>query len=250
MSQVLYGELGDTFAMWAALNNTSGSGDDGATPICRVRKAGDAASGAPTYSPTPALLTHANYQNGAYEILIPATTGNGFVLDGVYGVFFTATVSAQNPLGVVGSITLGKLQTAKDLGVLLETTIASVITQLAITTAEGSDANDEYTNCQMTIEDTDNPLRIARTYPVAYVGSSRTFTLALPTTTFTAAIGDRVRVYKDTHAAVLASAAAMANVQARLPTTLNNGMIPADIQRVRNQALQGDGSEANPWRPA
>jgi len=250
MSQVLFGELGDSFPMWAALNNTSGSGDDGATPVCRVRKAGDAASAAPIYSPTATLMTHANYQNGSYEIVIPATVGNGFVADGAYGVFFTALVSAQNPVGLVGSITLGKLQTARDMGLLLETTIASIITQLQMTTVDGSDQNDEYTNCLMTIEDADNPFRVSRTYPISYVGASRTFTLALPTATFSAAVGDKMRIYKDIHPAVLASAAALLDVQNRLPTTLNNGVMQADIQRVRNQALQGDGSEANPWRPA
>lgn len=39
------------------------------------------------------------------------------------------------------------------------------------------------------------------------------------------------------------------DIQSRLPAALNNGCIPADIQRVNDTEIQGDGS-TTPWGPA
>lgn len=98
-----YGALNDTFYFWFASNDTSGSGDDGASPAADVRLAGAAVDAAPVYSPTPTLLSHVDYPAGAYEITIIASVANGFAADNTYAVFSTLAVDLQNPTGFVGS---------------------------------------------------------------------------------------------------------------------------------------------------
>lgn len=101
-----YATLGSTVYFWFAGNDTSGSGDDGASPAADVRLAGAAVDAIPVLSPTPVLLTHANYPAGCYEVAIAATTGNGFAINNTYAVFCTLAVDAQNPTGFVGSFDL------------------------------------------------------------------------------------------------------------------------------------------------
>jgi len=98
-----YAAIDDTVYLWFAGNDTSGSGGDGASPAADVRLAGAAADAAPVYSPTPVLLSHANYPAGAYEIAIAATAGNGFATGNTYAVFCTLAIDSQNPTGFVGS---------------------------------------------------------------------------------------------------------------------------------------------------
>ena len=98
-----YASIDDTVYFWFASNDTSGSGNDGATPAADVRLAGAAADAAPVYSPTPVLLTAAGYPPGAYEVAITASAANGFAADNTYAVFCTLAVDAQNPTGFVGS---------------------------------------------------------------------------------------------------------------------------------------------------
>jgi hypothetical protein len=103
-------ELEDTVYFWFASNDTSGSGNDGATPLADVRLAGAAASAAPVLSPTPSLLSHANYPDGCHEVSVAATTANGFAVDNTYGVFCTLAVDSQNPTGFVGSFSTFPIQ--------------------------------------------------------------------------------------------------------------------------------------------
>jgi len=98
--------LGDTVYFWFGANDTSGSGGDGASPAADVRLAGAAADAAPVYSPTPVLLSHANYPAGCYEVAIAATAGNGFAAGNEYAVFCTLAIDSQNPTGFVGSFSL------------------------------------------------------------------------------------------------------------------------------------------------
>ncbi len=98
-----YINMDDTVYFWFGANDTSGSGGDGATPLCDIRLAGAAASAAPVYSPTPALLTNAGYSDGCHEVAIAATSGNGFAAGNVYAVFCTLTIDSQNPTGFVGA---------------------------------------------------------------------------------------------------------------------------------------------------
>lgn len=113
MSAIIqHAELGDTVYFGFASNDTSGSGDDGATPLYDVRLAGAAASAAAVLSGTPTLLTHANFPNGAHEIAIAATTANGFATDKTYLVFASITADVQTPTFFVGMFTLGLLWTS------------------------------------------------------------------------------------------------------------------------------------------
>ncbi len=99
--------LEDTVYFWFGSNDTSGSGNDGASAGVEVRLAGagagDAAMGG---SHTVALLSHGDFPNGCYEIAVIATAANSFAATATYAVFCTLTVDSQNPTGFVGSFTL------------------------------------------------------------------------------------------------------------------------------------------------
>ena len=103
-----YGKLDDIFYFHFAANDTSGSGDDGASPIADVRLGGAAQGATPVHSPTPILLTHANFTAGLHEIAITASAGNGYANGSPnhYAVFCSLAVDAQNPSGFVGSFEL------------------------------------------------------------------------------------------------------------------------------------------------
>lgn len=107
---VEYGAIDDTFYFHFAANDTSGSGGDGASPACDVRLCGAAAAAAPVYSPTPVLLTDGGYPDGAHEVAIVASAGNGFAAGNTYAVFCTLLVDSQNPTGFVGKFTLDRQQ--------------------------------------------------------------------------------------------------------------------------------------------
>ena len=101
-----YATLEDTLYLYFASNDTSGSGGDGASAAADVREGGAAASAIPTLSPTPSLLSHANYPAGCYEVAVDATDANGFSADKTYAVFCTLAVDSQNPTGFIGSFRL------------------------------------------------------------------------------------------------------------------------------------------------
>jgi hypothetical protein len=96
-------QLGETTYFHFAVNDTAGSGNDGASTAFDVRLAGDTSSAIPILSGSATLLSHANYPPGAYEIAIAATGGNGFDYENEYAVFCTLLVDSQNPTGYVGS---------------------------------------------------------------------------------------------------------------------------------------------------
>jgi hypothetical protein len=98
--------LEENVYMWFGSNDTSGSGDDGASPLCDIREAGATITDAPILSPTPALISHVNFPPGCYEVDIPATAANGFAATKTYAAFCTLAVDSQNPTGFVGSFTL------------------------------------------------------------------------------------------------------------------------------------------------
>ena len=101
-----YATLEDTLYFYFASNDTSGSGNDGASAAAHVRLAGATASAAPVLSPTPDLLSHASYPPGAYEVAVAATTANGFSAGATYAVFCTLAVDSQNPTGFIGKFIL------------------------------------------------------------------------------------------------------------------------------------------------
>jgi len=110
--------LGDTVYFWFAANDTSGSGNDGASAVYDVREAGAAADAAPLLSGSATLLSHANYPAGCYEVAVAATSGNGFAASDTFAVFATLAVDSQNPTGIVGSCTLTPLATAASITAL------------------------------------------------------------------------------------------------------------------------------------
>jgi hypothetical protein len=97
----------DTVYFWFASNDTSGSGNDGAGAAADVRLAGAAAGAAPILSPSPTLLSHANFPAGCYEVAVAATVANGFAATNTYAVFCTLAVDSQNPTGFIGAFVLG-----------------------------------------------------------------------------------------------------------------------------------------------
>jgi len=101
-----YATLEDSVYFWFGSNDTSGSGNDGASPAADVRLAGAASDAAPVDSPTPVLLSHANYPAGCYEVEVEATAANGFAAGNTYAVFCTLAVDSQNPTGFIGSFDL------------------------------------------------------------------------------------------------------------------------------------------------
>ena len=130
--------LEDTVYLYFASNDTSGSGDDGATPVCAVRLSGATAGAAPVLQPTPVLLSHASYPAGAYEVAIPATSANGFSSGNTYAAFASLAVDSQNPTGFIGTITLSPIianVVSKNSGVDFSTTEQSTLNARTLTSA-------------------------------------------------------------------------------------------------------------------
>ncbi len=95
----------DTVYFWFAANDTGGSAAAGTSPLADVRKAGDASTQAPSWSPTvTGPLSHASYGTGIYEIPVTVGAGSGCAAGDEYAVFATLTVDSENPLGFVGSV--------------------------------------------------------------------------------------------------------------------------------------------------
>lgn len=99
-------KLGDVIPFGFGSNDTSGSGDDGATPVAVVMRDGAADNAAPVHEPTPVLLTHPNVPAGSYRLLITASVGNGYVNGESYLVYCSLAVDAQNPTGFLGGFSL------------------------------------------------------------------------------------------------------------------------------------------------
>lgn len=109
---IQYATLEDTVYLWFGSNDTSGSGDDGASALFDVREGGAAADAVPVLSGSATLLTDSAYPAGCYEVAVAATTANGFSADKTYGVFCTLAVDGQNPTGLIGSFRLAPVPAA------------------------------------------------------------------------------------------------------------------------------------------
>jgi hypothetical protein len=101
-----YINLNDTVYLHFPVNNSDGSGSSGSVPSVKVRRSGDSANAAPTFTATPYLLTNVSYPQGCYEVSIPATSGNGFTDANEYNAFATISISSQNPTGYIGGFKL------------------------------------------------------------------------------------------------------------------------------------------------
>lgn len=124
-----YKALESTFYFHFGLNDITGEGADGASPLYDVRLCGAAADAAPVLSGTPTLLTHANYPAGCFEIAVAATTANGFIADNQYAVFCTALVSSVNPTGFAGTFTTTALLADTDIPAAVDdsTSVTSIL---------------------------------------------------------------------------------------------------------------------------
>lgn len=94
--------LGGMFATGLGVNDTAGSGNDGANAVYDVRKAGDAFSAAPVLSGSIGLLTHADFPDGGYALEFNVV-GPTFAIGNTYSVYVTSLVDSQNPTGFAGS---------------------------------------------------------------------------------------------------------------------------------------------------
>jgi hypothetical protein len=130
--------LGDTLYFWFAANDTSGSGGDGATPKADVRLAGAPVSAAPVLSPTPVLLSDSGYPDGAHEVAVAATAGNGFAADKTYAIFCTLAIDSQDPTGFVGSFSLAAAPEPRPMPYRRST---GGLVEVAVKRAEAADAN-------------------------------------------------------------------------------------------------------------
>jgi hypothetical protein len=244
---VQYGELGDTLYFGYVGNDTSGSAADGTTPLYDVRLAGAAASAAPVLSGTPTLLTHANYGPGCTEIDIDATSGNGFSDGSTYLVFATETNDGQTPGALVGIFSLGKLQSAADTGLMIETTVASVPTTTQITLTDGSDIDDDYNNKIMVFEDTDNVNRQTTRRPTDYTGSTKTLDYDSAVSGWTVGIGDKVRIFAFPHPdAPNSDVTAVKNKTDNLAFSVSS-QADVNVKSIQGTTVTGSGTDADPW---
>lgn len=102
--------LGTTVHFHIAVNDRTGSGDDGANPAAYVRECGADADAAPVLSPTPVLLSDAAYAPGLYEVEFDITEDNGFAMNTEYAVFATVAVDDSNPVGFIGTVYVASAQ--------------------------------------------------------------------------------------------------------------------------------------------
>jgi len=197
MSGHQYATLEDTVYFWFASNDTSGSGDDGATPLFDVREAGASASAIPLLSGTPDLLTHANFPLGCHEIAVAATDGNGFAAGDTFAVFCTLAVDSQNPTGFVGSCTLnpvpanieeylgvavtGTLITSEDVGLVFESVITTSTTEKEFITATAFAHDDIWNGKPCTVFD-DSGVVLATGYVEDCIQSTNTIHVFLDST--------------------------------------------------------------------
>jgi len=95
-----------------AANDTDGSGCDGTSLLSDVRLCGAAVDAEPVASPTPVLLSHADYPKGCYEVAVDTSDfniGTGkyvFEVGSEYAVFCSLAVDGENPTGKIAQFYL------------------------------------------------------------------------------------------------------------------------------------------------
>ena len=80
-------------------------------------------------------------------------------------------------------------------GAILDTTIATLASQVSFTLTAGSADNNAYIGCPVVIHDIASAIQVAIGYISAYTGSTRTVALAADPAIFTMAAGDNVSVF-------------------------------------------------------
>jgi hypothetical protein len=88
-----------------------------------------------------------------------------------------------------------QLSTAEDLGILVETTIATLASQTSFTLTAGSADNDAYNGRLIVVQDASTAAQKCVGEVSDYTGASKTVTLLANPGIFTMAIGDTVRIF-------------------------------------------------------
>jgi len=138
-----YVNLNDTVYLHFPVNNTEGSGASGVTPAVQIRRSGDVANAAPVYSATPYLLSHVSFPQGCYEVSIPATTGNGFIIGNEYNAFATISISSQNPTGYIGGFTLNPVNISQN---IVKSGVIDALNTVVLSTAPSGSINEKMYN--------------------------------------------------------------------------------------------------------
>jgi len=239
-----YAEVGDTVYFGFGLNDSSGADDADSTPVFDVREAGATASDAPTLSGNCTLLSHANYEKGAYEVGVACTSANGFVADTTYLLYVSATVNTTVYSSMIGTIKTSPLTTARDLGQMKKTTVASVNSQISIVLTAGSGDNNAYTGCQVLFEDSDGDP--SARHVTGYTAATKTLTFS-EAPDFTIAATDKVTIFANRAERYIRDVETdTQDIQARLPVSLTGGSIDANLVKVAGGPDLEAGGDANP----
>ena len=101
-----YIKMEDTVFFFFGVNDSTGEGANGTTPLVTVRDTNDVIGAVPMpLADTPAtvqLLSGVGFPDGCHEIAVAATTANLFAPDRTYAVFATIAISGVNPTGHIG----------------------------------------------------------------------------------------------------------------------------------------------------
>jgi hypothetical protein len=116
------------------------------------------------------------------------------------------------------------LNTAEDLGLMVETTIATLASQTSFTLTAGSADNDAYNGRLIVVQDASTAAQKCVGNVLDYTGASKTVTLAADPAIFTIATGDTVRIFAVPAASSVAAAdirSAVGLASANLDTQLS-----------------------------
>lgn len=137
--------LGVPVSLFFGTNDSDGNAVDADSVTYDVREGGSAPDAAPVLSGTPVLLQHANFPNGAYDITLTPTEALGFFTGKTYAVFCSAAVGPLNPIGLIGSFTIGPVPAVvSPLGGTLQSVVGTVSSASYYGTVQTADQYFQY----------------------------------------------------------------------------------------------------------
>lgn len=187
---IQYAEVGDVVRLSFAANTATGTQTDGTLPVVYIRRKGDAANAAPLATINAFLLSGAGFPDGCYEATVPTA---GYTA-AEYTAYCSATISALNPVGIAGEFQLIAANSG-DGQLLIETTVATVISPTVFTLTDGSAFDASYPpGSHVIIGDQAVAADISPSELVSYVANTNQVTIATNPTPFVVAAGDTVRI--------------------------------------------------------
>jgi len=129
-------------------------------------------------------------------------------------------------------------------GAILDTTLASLASQVSFTLEDGSTDNDAYNGCVAVIHDLASAVQVAIGYVSDYVGSTRTVTLAADPGIFTMAVGDNFSLFPPANLMAVAGTAqtagdivsdteaVLADTEAAVPVLTDTEAILTDAEAI------------------